>query len=93
MKKSVWITISKAFTAVLTVITAFLFTGGAIAMENTAAISNTLGSKTQIVLNKETGEEVDTLYYKSKFSSVKQVIENSEKAGENVSALLRRRDR
>ena len=93
MKKSVWITISKAFTAVLTVITAFLFTGGAIAMENTAAISNTLGSKTQIVLNKETGEEVDTLYYKSKFSSVKQVIENSEKAGENVvaegSVLLR----
>ena len=93
MKKTVWIIISKAFTAVLTIITAFLFTGSAIAMENTAAISNTLGSKTQIVLNKETEEDEDTLYYKSKFSSVKEVIANSEKAGENVvaegSVLLR----
>lgn len=86
--KSKFSTIIKIVTTIFTLLFALLLTANAILMENTAAVSNFLGAKTQVILDNkdEDAEEEDTLYYKSQFNSLKEVIKNSEDLGEKAVA-------
>ena len=77
--------IVKIYMVVTTFILGLLVTGTIIASENSTAISNHLGSETYRV-EEGSGEEVDTEYYKSKYSNLAELIEAGRNLVEEVEA-------
>ena len=76
--------LSKVLTNVFALTLGVLTVGRVIALENSKAINDVLGAKTQEVVN-EKGEPVDAVYYASKFKSVKEVKAHAREVAKKVS--------
>lgn len=82
--KKVFVTIAKICTVIFGMFFLALSTGEKIMLENVTMMNNTFKQSSQVIVDKESDEEVDTEYFKSSFNSVKEVVANSEKVSQAV---------
>ena len=86
MKKAYFALICKILVVVFALSTALIFTASGIMLENASAVSGFFNAQTQIVYEEDDGEERDSIYYKTQFNSVAEVIANGEELCEEVVA-------
>lgn len=86
MKKAYFALICKILVIVFALSTAIILTASGIMLENASAVSGFLNAQTQIIYEEDDGEERDSIYYKTQFNSVAEVIANGEELCEEVVA-------
>ena len=82
--KKIFVTIAKICTVLFGMLFMVLSTGQKIMLENVTMMNTAFNQSSQVIIEKEGDEDADTEYFKSSFSSVREVIDNSEKVSKQV---------
>lgn len=86
MNKAKFALIFKILTVIFALLTTIIITAGTIMNDNASEVSGFLNARTQIIYEEEGAEDMDTIYFKTEYNSVKEERANSEKLAKQVVA-------